>query len=314
MKKLGRLLSIPETYTFGSRTLIVQLKENKKCAYALVIGRCSPDLDSKLQGSAAFVQAKAKADQDIVQLLLVIREHCCRFDDHQQSTYALKQAKHQVSTYYQAHDVTNTEYYVEHFKALVGVVEIYGGAYGREPRLVATELVAQGVRPEDVDLADRAAIIKAEEVCRECYLSCMLLRGADNGRYFQLKVDLSNDMTKGAGNYPKTIVETMCLLGLGRQAVREDDAGVDDVDFAQISPEVNRLVVPPDDGHGGEEADQDRGHGRRGCHGMGCCCRRVLLLESSRLFLIVACMHACSSVVLLFVVPERICVTKLARA
>ncbi len=49
---------------------IVQLKENKKHAYALVIGQCLPDLDIKLQGSAVFVQAKA--DQDVVQLLLVI--------------------------------------------------------------------------------------------------------------------------------------------------------------------------------------------------------------------------------------------------
>jgi hypothetical protein len=49
---------------------IVQLEENKKHAYALVIGQCLPDLDSKLQGSTAFVQAKA--DQDVVQLLLVI--------------------------------------------------------------------------------------------------------------------------------------------------------------------------------------------------------------------------------------------------
>jgi len=92
------------------------------------------------------------------------------------------------------------------------VVETYGGAYGQEPGLVAMELVARGMRPADVDLANRAAIIKAEEVCHECYLSCMLLRGADNGRYFQLKVDLSNDMTKGTDNYPKTIVETMRLL------------------------------------------------------------------------------------------------------
>jgi hypothetical protein len=38
---------------------IVQLKENKKRAYALVIGQCLPDLDSKLQGSAVFVQAEA---------------------------------------------------------------------------------------------------------------------------------------------------------------------------------------------------------------------------------------------------------------
>ena len=72
--------------------------------------------------------------------------------------------------------MTNTEN-VEHFKALVVVVKTYGGAYGHEPRLVATELAAQGMKPEDVATADRAAIIKAKEVCRECYLSCMLLRG-----------------------------------------------------------------------------------------------------------------------------------------
>ncbi len=71
---------------------IAQLEENKKRVYALVIGQCSPNLDSKLQGSAAFAQAKA--DQDVVQLLLVIQRYCCRFDDHQQSTYALEQAKH----------------------------------------------------------------------------------------------------------------------------------------------------------------------------------------------------------------------------
>ncbi len=184
---------------------IIQLEENKKHAYALVIGQCSPDLDGKLKGSAAFAQAEV--NQDVVQLLLVIRGYCCRFDDHQQSTWALEQAKHRVATYYQAHDATNTEY-VEHFKALVGVVETYGGAYGRKPGLVATELVARRMKPEDVDTADHAEIKRAEEVCRKCYLLCMLLRGADNGRYLELMVDLLNDMTKGTDNYPKTIVET----------------------------------------------------------------------------------------------------------
>jgi hypothetical protein len=61
--------------------------------------------------------------------------------------------------------------------------------------LVAAELVAQGMKPEDVDTADRAVIIKAKEVCHECYLSCMLLRGTNNSQYFQLKVDLLNNMT-----------------------------------------------------------------------------------------------------------------------
>ena len=41
----------------------VQLEENKKRVYALIIGQRLPNLDSKLQGSALFVQAKA--DQDV---------------------------------------------------------------------------------------------------------------------------------------------------------------------------------------------------------------------------------------------------------
>ena len=55
---------------------------------------------------------------------------------------------------------------------------------------MAAELIAQGMKPGGVDAADRVAIIKAEEVCRECYLSCMLLRGTDNSQYFQLKENL----------------------------------------------------------------------------------------------------------------------------
>ena len=159
----------------------VQIKKNKKPAYVLVIGQCSPNLDSKLQGSAAFLQAEA--DQNAVQLLLVIQGYCCRFDDHQQSTWALKQAKQRVLMYYQGHDVTNTEY-VEHFKALVGVVETYGGAYGRKPGLVATELIAQGMKPQDINTADHVDLKKAKEVCREHYLSCMLLCEANNSRHY----------------------------------------------------------------------------------------------------------------------------------
>ena len=52
--------------------------------------------------------------------------------------------------YHQGHDVTNTEY-VEHFKALVGVVETYRGAYGCKPGLVAAEFVAQGMKLQDVE-------------------------------------------------------------------------------------------------------------------------------------------------------------------
>ena len=64
------------------------------------------------------------------------------------------------------------------------------------------------MKPQDVDTADHTDIKKAKVVCRECYLLCMLLPVADNGRYYQLKADLSNNMTKEANNFPKTMVET----------------------------------------------------------------------------------------------------------
>ncbi|KAL3810038.1 hypothetical protein ACHAXA_000207 [Cyclostephanos tholiformis] len=185
------------------------LDENIKRAYALVLGQCSPELVNKLKASNKY--AMADADQDVVKLLLIVRGYCCRFDDHQQSTWALQGAKKQVELYYQGYDLDTTEY-VENFMALVGVVETYGGAYGREPGLIRAQLMKQGVSVADLDKPDPKELEEAEKTCREEYLSCMLLRGGDQSRYGKLKDDLSNDMAKGVDNFPKTVVETTRLM------------------------------------------------------------------------------------------------------
>jgi hypothetical protein len=157
---------------------IALLKENKKRAHALIIGQCSLELVSKIQGSDLYAQADT--DQDAVQLLLIIRGYCCSFDANQQSTFTLKGAKHRVQVFTQGYDVTVTDY-VEYFMALVGVVETYGGAYGNKPGLLREQLIKQGVSAADVDKTvanggpDAAEIKKALVVTRECYLSCMIL-------------------------------------------------------------------------------------------------------------------------------------------
>ncbi len=162
---------------------IALLDENKKCAYALVVGQCSPKLVSKIRGSDLYAQADA--DQDTVQLLLIIQGYCCSFDANQQSTFALEGAKHQVQVFIQGYDVTVTDY-VEYFMALVVMVETYGGAYGNKPGLLREQLIKQGVTAADVDKTaanggpDMAKIKKALVVTRECYLSCMILCGSDN--------------------------------------------------------------------------------------------------------------------------------------
>ncbi len=69
---------------------IALLEENKKCAYALIIGQCLPELFRKIQGSDLYAQANT--DQDAVQLLLIIWGYCCSFDANQQSTFPLEGA------------------------------------------------------------------------------------------------------------------------------------------------------------------------------------------------------------------------------
>ncbi len=194
---------------------IALLNKNKKRPHALVDGQCSPELVSKIQGSDLYAQADA--DQDVVQLLLIFWGYCCSFNTNQQSRFALKGAKHQVQVFTQGYDVTVTDY-VEYFMALVGMVETYGGAYGNKPGLLREQLIKQGVTAADMDKTamnggpNMAKIKKALVVTRECYLSCMILLGSDNSRFYQVNTDLQNDMMKGTNNFPKTVVKTTCHL------------------------------------------------------------------------------------------------------
>jgi hypothetical protein len=110
----------------------------------------------------------------VVQLLLIIRGYCCSFDNNQQSIYALESAKHHSLAYYQGYKVTITEY-VEHFKALMGIVETYGGAYGNKPGIIKAQLLEKGVLAADVNMPDAAKLKKALAVCCNSYLLCMSL-------------------------------------------------------------------------------------------------------------------------------------------
>ncbi len=175
----------------SAKKRISLLLKNKTHTYALVFGQCPLELDGKIKGLDADVQADA--NQDVVQLLVTIRGYY-QFDNHQQSTYTLKSAKHRVSTFFQSYKAMTTEY-VEHFKALVDIVEKYSIAYENESGLIKAQLTAQGVVVAYLDNPNPAKLVKALEVCRAEYLLCMILRGSDNTRFYQLKINLANSMT-----------------------------------------------------------------------------------------------------------------------
>ncbi len=103
-----------------------------------------------------------------------------------------------------------TEYFA-YFQVLVGLVETYGGAYACKPGLIRVQLKRQGVAITDL-APDPQQLKNTEAVCREEYLSFMALHGADQFRLKKLKDDLSNDMTKGVDNFPKTLIEAVHLM------------------------------------------------------------------------------------------------------
>ncbi len=104
----------------------------------------------------------------------LIRGYCCQFNNHQQSTYALEKAKHRVLAFYQSCEVMITEY-VEHFKALVSIVEMYNGTYKNKPELIKAQLTIQGVTAANLNNPYPAKLAKALKVCQEEYLSCIIL-------------------------------------------------------------------------------------------------------------------------------------------
>jgi hypothetical protein len=75
----------------------------------------------------------------------------------------------------------------------------------------------------------------------------MILRGLDNSRYYQLKTDLANDMTKEQDNYPKTIVEMTHLLNNYKVPVRQQrvkDPSNNGVAFVQTGPKKPGANAP----------------------------------------------------------------------
>ena len=134
------------------RTQSLQIEESKKRAYALVMGQCSPNLVSKIRGGSTYVNANSS--QDVIELLKLIHAYCCDFGAGQQSTWALEQAKHKVSTYYQCHDTSNTDY-IQFFQALVG----QPGNHMRH----CLDLAVEGVDNFNIDEADTGHMFFGEE-------------------------------------------------------------------------------------------------------------------------------------------------------
>jgi hypothetical protein len=193
-----------------------EYEENKQRAHALVWGQCSPELRNKVKAAANY--GTVSADQDVVELLLLIRGFCCSFDDQRQGTWALQQAKKKAYLFVQREGMSNTDY-MEEFLANISVVETYGGEWGQELGLIRAKLEADNT-VVDVDNPTPDELERAKTAAKEDYLAMMFLSGADKTKFWKLWDELSNDYAKGTDNYPSTLDGMLRLLNNHRSGLK----------------------------------------------------------------------------------------------
>jgi hypothetical protein len=87
-------------------------RDKESNTWALIYNQCSPELKNKLEGVEGY--EKAKENNNIVQLLTMIRDYCCHFDTLNNKYMSIVGAFKNLFFFWQKPDQANT-YFHEDF-------------------------------------------------------------------------------------------------------------------------------------------------------------------------------------------------------
>ncbi|KAL7469297.1 hypothetical protein ACHAXS_009567, partial [Conticribra weissflogii] len=177
------------------------LEQTGKRAYALIKGQCSPALVTKLEGTPGY--ENAEKNQNVCELLELIRAICCQFDINTQGTHALTQAKRRVYVFLQREMPNNA--YLKEFQGRVKTVETYGGTFGEEPGLLKIE-IKDALDPDNPTAKEYAKAVKRVS---NAVQASLFISGADPKRYTKLKNALKEEYARGYDNYPTTLSQAL---------------------------------------------------------------------------------------------------------
>jgi len=223
------------------------LDREYKQLYSKIWGQCAPELRGKLKGENGCT-AMAE-NKKTLELLICIKQNCCGFEAHKMKYYALMQAMKKLIYFYQKPSVSN-EQYKEEFEALWDAVGKFGGSMSNHPTLInaVTNDIAKRNLHVDVNGAAQPVqndIDQATLAVENRMKACLMLGGAHNERFGELKSHLENQYIMGVDQYPDT---TEGLLGMmnnfrvssmgsgprrGQQLYQVDASGDDGLAFAQ---------------------------------------------------------------------------------
>jgi len=188
-----------------------QLEENKKTAFSLIEGQCTPETIAKLESLPEWEDIKN--NYQLIKFLETLQAIVYKFEGQKYAYLSMYQAKKRFYNVYQSDEMTTSEY-LEKFKLYLAVIEQYGGSISLDPNLIGEELKVKGA---SLDTATDEQQEEAEKIVREKVLAIIFIMNANKTRFNTLKTTLENDYTKGNDQYPKDLVSAFHLLTYYKQ-------------------------------------------------------------------------------------------------
>jgi hypothetical protein len=136
---------------------------------------------------------------------------CVGFDNHKQDVFNLVQALKALFLYTQL-EKESVEEYRRNLKSLWDMVEAFGGSPGLH-RGMMEALAKDATRFANAAAQREDEIAKMENEANEAVKAVLLISGANNWRYGQLKDQLANNYLLGTDQYPNTYKKGMQILG-----------------------------------------------------------------------------------------------------
>jgi hypothetical protein len=158
--------------------------DNKSNAWALICDQCSPELKNKLKGTSGY--DKAKAGNDVIKLLTIIRGYCCQCDTLNDEYMSIVNRLKNLFYFFQKAKQRNSEFH-EDFRALVKVIKEYGGAGSLThfPNMIRKELSSKNIANMSKTTPDE--LKEAKSIVRDMFLAALMLNGANAAKYNKLK-------------------------------------------------------------------------------------------------------------------------------
>jgi hypothetical protein len=186
-----------ECESYNSR--LVAMEANQHKLFTVILLQCSQSVKMKLEATTGY--EKAKTGDNCKWLLTSLKNICHKFEHTENRFVALVNAKAAIFNCCQGQTQTTTDYY-ESFKELLSVLESYEGQL-HDPAAAA---------PDSANVKALTTDAERNTFMRDRYSAILFLRNSDSQRYDQLKLDLSNDFSKGRDEYPTSLTDAHQLL------------------------------------------------------------------------------------------------------